>query len=176
MTVDPATAKHRAVHAGQSYFFCSGSCKQKFEAQPEKFLGGHREAMGSAAVSAEDVPAGTKWICPMDPEVESDGPGACPICGMALEPETVSLDDGPNPEYVDMKRRFWIAVPLAAATLVLAMGEMIPGDPLGQFLSPQSRLWLQLLFATPVVRLGRLGRSSSAPWPRSRTAASTCSP
>ncbi|MDQ1349218.1 MAG: P-type Cu+ transporter [Acidobacteriota bacterium] len=150
MTVDPATAKHRAEHAGQSYFFCSGSCKQKFEAQPEKFLGGHREAMGSAAVSAEDVPAGTKWICPMDPEVESDGPGACPICGMALEPEAVSLDDGPNPEYVDMKRRFWIAVPLAAATLVLAMGEMIPGDPLGRWLSPQLRLWLQLLFATPV--------------------------
>ncbi len=187
MTVDPATAKHRAEHAGQSYFFCSGSCKQKFEAHPEKFLGGHREAMGSAAVPAEAVPAGTKWICPMDPEVESDGPaacpkcgmalepampsvaatrtewtcpmhpeivrdapGSCPICGMALEPRTVTVEEAPNPEYVDMKRRFWIAVPLAAATLVLAMGEMIPGDPLGRFLSPQLRLWLQLLFATPV--------------------------
>jgi Cu+-exporting ATPase len=188
MTVDPATAKHRAEHSGQSYFFCSGSCKQKFEADPEKFLGGHREAMGgTATVPPEAVPAGTKWICPMDPEVESDGPaacpkcgmalepampavaatrtewtcpmhpeivrdvpGSCPICGMALEPRTVTVEDAPNPEYVDMKRRFWIAVPLAAATLILAMGEMIPGDPLGRWLSPQLRLWLQLLFATPV--------------------------
>ncbi len=187
MTVDPATAKHRAEHAGQSYFFCSGSCRQKFEAHPEKFLGGHREAMGSAAAPAGEIPAGTKWICPMDPEVESDGPaacpkcgmalepampsvaatrtewtcpmhpeivrdapGSCPSCGMALEPRTVTVEDAPNPEYVDMKRRFWVAVPLAAATLVLAMGEMIPGDPLGEFLSPQVRLWLQLLFATPV--------------------------
>ena len=134
------------------------------------------------------VPAGTKWICPMDPEVESDRPGACPkcgmalepemsavaatktewtcpmhpeivrdapgscpICGMALEPRTVTVEEGPNPEYLDMKRRFWISVPLAAATLVLAMGEMIPGDPLGRLLSPQLRLWLQLAFATPVV-------------------------
>ncbi len=149
MTVDPATAKHRAEHAGQSYFFCSGSCKTKFEAQPEKFLGGHREAMGEP-VAAADVPAGTKWICPMDPEVESDGPGACPVCGMALEPELVTLEEGPNPEYVDMKRRFWISLPLAAATLVLAMGEMIPGDPLGHLFSPQLRLWLQLALATPV--------------------------
>ena len=84
-------------------------------------------------VAAADVPAGTKWICPMDPEVESDKPGACPVCGMALEPELVTVEEGPNPEYVDMKRRFWVAVPLAAATLVLAMGEMIPGDPLGRF-------------------------------------------
>ena len=93
MTVDPATAKHRAEHAGQSYFFCSGSCKAKFEAQPEKFLGGHREAMGDP-VAAADVPAGTKWICPMDPEVESDKPGACPVCGMALEPELVTVEEG----------------------------------------------------------------------------------
>ncbi len=151
MTVDPATAKHRTEHGGQSYFFCSAGCRTKFEANPEKFLGGHREAMGGpATVSVADVPPGTKWICPMDPEVESDKPGACPICGMALEPEAVSLDDGPNPEYVDMKRRFWISVPLAAVTLGLAMGEMVPGDPLGRWLSPQLRLWLQLAFATPV--------------------------
>ena len=190
MTVDPATAKHRSEHAGQSYFFCSGSCKTKFDANPEKFLGGHREAMGDP-VAAADVPAGTKWICPMDPEVESDGPaacpkcgmalepampslaatrtewtcpmhpeivrdapGSCPICGMALEPRTVTVEDAANPEYVDMKRRFWISLPLAAATLVLAMGEMIPGDPLGRVLSPQLRLWLQLVLATPVVLWG----------------------
>jgi P-type Cu+ transporter len=149
MTVDPGTAKHRAEHAGRSYFFCSGSCRAKFETDPEKFLGGHRESMESSVVPA-DLPAGTRWICPMDPGVESDRPGACPICGMALEPERVSLLDGPNPEYVDMRRRFWISLPLALATLGLAMGEMIPGDPLGGWLSLQLRLWLQFLFATPV--------------------------
>jgi len=149
MTVDPGTAKNRAEHGGHSYFFCSGSCKTKFEANPEKFLAGHREAMGSSVAPA-DVPAGTKWICPMDPEVESERPGACPVCGMALEPELVTLEEGPNPEYLDMKRRFWISLPLAAVTLVLAMGEMIPGDPLGRWFSPQLRLWLQLLMATPV--------------------------
>ncbi len=192
MTVDPATAKHRAEHAGQSYFFCSAGCKAKFEAQPAKFLGGHREAMGSAATAPPpEVPAGTKWICPMDPEVESgkpgacpkcgmalepampavaatktewtcpmhpeivrDAPGSCPICGMALEPRTVTVGEGTNPEYVDMKRRFWISVPLAAATLLLAMGEMLPGDPLARWSSPQLRLWLQLAFATPVVLWG----------------------
>ena len=153
MTVDPATAKHRTEHGGQSYFFCSPSCKTKFEANPGKFLGGHREAMGDP-VAAGDVPVSTKWICPMDPEVESDRPGACPICGMALEPELVTLAEGPNPEYVDMKRRFWASLPFAAATLVLAMGEMLPGDPLGRLLSPPVRLWLQLALATPVVVWG----------------------
>jgi Cu+-exporting ATPase len=194
MTVDPATAKHRSEHAGKPYFFCSAGCKAKFEADPAKYLAGHREAMGthSAAVRRGGGPrpegaASSKWICPMDPEVESDGPGACPkcgmaleravpavaatktewtcpmhpeivrdapgscpICGMALEPRTVTVDEGPNPEYVDMKRRFWISVPLAAATLLLAMSEMLPGDPLGRLLSPAARLWLQLAFATPV--------------------------
>jgi len=189
MTVDPATAKHRAEHDGQSYFFCSAGCRAKFAANPGKYLAGTREPMSQAGVGmAQPVPPGTKWICPMDPEVESakpgacpkcgmalepevpavaatktewtcpmhpeivrDAPGSCPICGMALEPRTVAVDEGPNPEYVDMKRRFWISVPLAAATLLLAMGEMIPGDPLGRLLSPQLRLWLQLVFATPVV-------------------------
>jgi Cu+-exporting ATPase len=138
-------------------------------------------------MAASAVPAGTKWICLMDPEVESDAPGACPkcgmalepaaptapatktewtcpmhpeivrdepgscpICGMALEPRTVEVEAGPNPEYLDMRRRFWIATPLALATLALAMGEMIPGDPLGRWLSSSTRTWLQLLLATPV--------------------------
>ncbi len=154
MTVDPATAKHRTEHGGQAFYFCSAGCRHKFEAQPAKFLAGHREAMGGSPGLAAGAPPGSKWICPMDPEVESDRPGACPVCGMALEPEVVTVEEGPNPEYVDMKRRFWVAVPLAAATLVLAMGEMIPGDPLGGWFSPQMRLWLQLVFASPVVLWG----------------------
>jgi Cu+-exporting ATPase len=152
MTVDPATAKHRTEHAGESYFFCSGSCRTKFEANPAKFLAGHRETMD--AVSAADVPPGTKWICPMDPEVESDGPGACRVCGMALEPEIVTLEEGPNPEYVDMKRRFWVSLPFAAATLVLAMGEMLPGNPIGRLLQPRLALWLQVALSSPVVLWG----------------------
>jgi Cu+-exporting ATPase len=163
MTVDPATAKHRSEHEGESHFFCSAGCKAKFEAHPRKYLAGYREAMGSPPVPGQaahaahatdpEAPAGTKWICPMDPEVVSDRPGACPICGMALEPELSAasvLPEGPNPEYVDMRRRLWFAAPLAGATLVLAMGEMLPGQPLGRWLSPATLLWLQFLLATPV--------------------------
>jgi len=181
MTVDVASSTIRSEHGGETIHFCSEHCKKKFDADPEAYLGGKPKPAPAAA------PPGAQWICPMDPEVESDGPGACPkcgmalepampaapqtktewtcpmhpeivrdepgacpICGMALEPRTVEVEEGPNPEYVDMKRRFWISVPLAAATLVLAMGEMVPGDPLGRLLSPQLRVWLQLAFATPV--------------------------
>ncbi len=92
----------------------------------------------------------TEWTCPMHPQVVRDRPGSCPICGMALEPRTVTAEEGPNPEYLDMLRRFRISVPLALATLALAMGEMIPGDPIGRLLSPRVQVLLQLLFATPV--------------------------
>jgi Cu+-exporting ATPase len=185
MTVDPATSKHRSEHGGRTFHFCSAGCKAKFEAAPERFLAGHREAMDLPALAA-GAP-GTKWICPMDPEVESDrpgacpkcgmalepaapslgatrtewtcpmhpeivrdGPGSCPLCGMALEPRTVAVEAGPNPEYLDMKLRLAISAPLAAGTLALAMGEMLPGDPLAALLSPAARTWLQLALATPV--------------------------
>jgi Cu+-exporting ATPase len=92
----------------------------------------------------------TEWTCPMHPEVVLDQPGSCPICGMALEPRTVEVEEGPNPELVDMSRRLWIAAPLALGTLVLAMGEMIPGNPLAELVSPGTGLWLQLALATPV--------------------------
>ncbi len=96
------------------------------------------------------APPATEWTCPMHPEVIRDAPGQCPICGMALEPRSGVVEPGPNPEYVDMRRRFWVSVPLALATLVLAMGEMIPGDPLGQWLSVRTRVFLQMALATPV--------------------------
>ena len=158
MTVDPATAKHRTEHAGKSYFFCSAGCKARFETDPANYLAGHREAMGSHSASAMPVgsalplsTSSSKWICPMDPEVESDRPGACPICGMALEPRTVTLEEGPNPEYVEMKRRFWISVPLALGTLLLAMGDaLLPGEPMGSLLAPRWRMLLELTLATPV--------------------------
>jgi len=92
----------------------------------------------------------TEWTCPMHPEVVRDAPGSCPICGMALEPRTVEVEEGQSPEYVDMKRRLWVSTPLALGTLALAMGEMLPGDPLGALLSVEARTWLQLALATPV--------------------------
>ena len=125
------------------------SCHHHGDHQPHGSHTGTRPA-----IAPVDVPAGAQWTCPMHPEVVTDGPGSCPICGMALEPMVVELGAGPNPEYLEMRRRFWISVPLAALTLVLAMGEMIPGDPLGQLLSADLRLWLQLVFATPVATWG----------------------
>ncbi len=115
MTVDPATAKHRFAYKGQDYFFCSGRCRERFEAEPEKFL------QPKSAMPAEDVPEGTIYTCPMHPEVRQVGPGSCPICGMALEPETISLDDKPDPELIDMTRRFWIALALTLPVFVIDM-------------------------------------------------------
>jgi len=96
MTVDPATTPHRHVHRGESYFFCSGGCRTKFAADPEKYLD------PSAREPSAPMPAGTIFTCPMHPEVRQEGPGSCPICGMALEPETPTADTGPNPELTDM--------------------------------------------------------------------------
>ena len=104
MTVDPATTPHRHVHRGETYFFCSGGCRTKFAADPGKYLD------PAAREPAAPMPAGTIFTCPMHPEVRQEGPGSCPICGMALEPEMPTADAGPNPELVDMTRRFWIGL------------------------------------------------------------------
>jgi P-type Cu+ transporter len=161
MSVDPATAKHRATHEGRPFFFCSAGCKAKFEAEPERYLAsGVPSAPGSCchaaagpAIDPASVPRGTPWTCPMHPEVAQDGPGSCPICGMALEPMAPSLDDGPNPELVDFSRRLWLTAPLALATLVVAMGEMLwPRAFAG--LAPRTSAFLQLALATPVALWG----------------------
>ena len=106
MSVDPATAEHRFEHDGQTYFFCCGGCRTKFAADPARYL-------GPKPAAEKPVPAGTIFTCPMDPEIRQEGPGICPICGMALEPETPSLETGPNAELVDMKRRLWFSLALA---------------------------------------------------------------
>ncbi|MDO9382563.1 MAG: heavy metal translocating P-type ATPase [Hyphomicrobiaceae bacterium] len=140
MDVDPHSAKHTAMHEGRPYYFCCGGCRTKFLANPARYLNPGQ---------AEPVPAGATYTCPMHPEVRQEGPGACPICGMALEPEMVSADSGPNPELADMTRRLWIAAALAAPVVLLEMGGHLAG--LHHFLSPQLSNWLQLAFATPVV-------------------------
>ena len=121
MKVDPATAKHRAEHAGKTFYFCSGRCREKFAAEPARYLA------PAPATPAAAPPPGTIYTCPMHPEIRQVGPGACPICGMALEPEVASLDSGPNVELVDMTRRFWIALALSVPVLVLEMGGHLTG-------------------------------------------------
>ena len=140
MTVDPETAKHRADHRGRSYYFCSAGCRAKFLADPPKYLGAREPA---------PVVDGAIYTCPMHPQVRQIGPGHCPICGMALEPETAGPDAGRNPELVDMTRRFWIGLVLTLPVLALEMGGHLAGlhPPLGQTLSN----WIEFLLATPVV-------------------------
>jgi Cu+-exporting ATPase len=140
MTVDPHTAKHRADYHGHTYYFCSTGCRTKFVADPQKFLG---------ARAPEPVVEGAIYTCPMHPEIRQAGPGACPICGMALEPEMPSADSGPNPELADMTRRFWIGLVLTLPVLALEMGGHLTDLHmlLGKILSN----WLQFALATPVV-------------------------
>ena len=108
MTVDPATAKHRFDHHGTTYYFCSAGCRTKFAADPQDLSRQRREPKAEA-------PEGAIYTCPMHPQIRQVGPGSCPICGMALEPEVASLDTPPNPELADMTRRFWIGLVLVAA-------------------------------------------------------------
>jgi P-type Cu+ transporter len=140
MKVNPATAKHRFSYKGEEYLFCSGRCRERFEADPEKYLKPREEE--------PPAPAGTIYTCPMHPEVRQVGPGTCPICGMALEPEQVSLDDGPDPELIDMTRRFWIGLALTLPVFVLEMGSHLGL----MHLVPQGwSNWISFVLATPVV-------------------------
>ena len=141
MMVDPHATAHRAEHAGHPYYFCSAGCRSKFIASPQTYLG--------KKPPAPVAPAGTIYTCPMHPEIRQDGPGSCPICGMALEPELPDANAGPNPELVDFTRRFRIGLALTIPVLILEMGGHLFG--LHRFISPQTSNWLQLLFATPVV-------------------------
>ncbi|HXD43793.1 MAG TPA: heavy metal translocating P-type ATPase [Pseudolabrys sp.] len=140
MTVDPHTAKYRADHEGHPYYFCSGGCRTKFAANPEKYLG---------AREPEPVAEGAIYTCPMHPEIRQDGPGSCPICGMALEPEMPSAGTGPNPELADFTRRFWIGLALTLPVFVLEMGAHIAGAH--NWVDPALSNYIQFAFATPVV-------------------------
>src|SRR5690348_7901561 len=114
MTVDPSTAKYSQAHAGQTYYFCSAGCREKFIADPGRWLA--MRTAQPATPSAADV----EYTCPMHPQIVQIGPGSCPICGMALEPRIISATDGENPELREMTRRFWLAVALTAPVLLLA--------------------------------------------------------
>ncbi|MDX2201224.1 MAG: heavy metal translocating P-type ATPase [Hyphomicrobiaceae bacterium] len=142
MWVDPETARHSHVHEGTSYYFCNPRCREKFIADPRRYL-------DPAPAPAAQAPEGTIYTCPMHPEVRQEGPGSCPICGMALEPEVMTAAPQPNPELADMTRRFWIGLLLAAPVLVLEMGGHVVD--MHRLISAQAANWAQLVLATPVV-------------------------
>ena len=144
MTVHPATARHKVEHGRQTFYFCSDRCRTKFAENPARYVHGNVQQEARA-----DVPEGTIYTCPMHPQIRQVGPGNCPICGMALEPELASADTGPNPELIDMTRRFWVGLALSVPVVMLEMGAHLVGAHgwIGQALSN----WIQLVLATPVV-------------------------
>ena len=143
MAVDPSRSRHRHEHQGQVYHFCCGGCLGKFAADPERYL----------AEAAPQPPArpGAVYTCPMHPEVSQIGPGACPICGMALEPEDATAEVGPNLELADMTRRLLVALALAVPVVLLENGMHLLGHGFNAVVPPVVNVWLQLLLATPVV-------------------------
>jgi Cu+-exporting ATPase len=147
MKVNPATAKHRFTYRDTGYLFCSGGCRTKFEADPETYLA-RSKADPATKVASPKADPDAVYTCPMHPEIRQVGPGSCPICGMALEPETATLDDRPDSELVDMTRRFWIALALTLPIVVLDMGQHLTGR---HWFEPQVSNLMQLVLATPVV-------------------------
>jgi Cu+-exporting ATPase len=140
ITVDPHAGKPRADYQGHTYYFCCAGCRTKFVADPQKYLG---------AREPEPVVEGAIYTCPMHPQIRQVGPGACPICGMALEPEIATAEAGPNPDLADMTRRFWIGLVLALPVMALEMGEHFAGPH--NWVDPTLSNYVQFAFATPVV-------------------------
>lgn len=140
MQVDPDQTAHHAEHDGVTHYFCSARCLARFVVDPPKYLARRPDDAPAQA------PAGTMYVCPMHPQVRQDGPGICPICGMALEPEMPGLDDEDHPELRDFSRRFWWTLPATLVVLVLAMfGHRFPRLPV------DTRTWIELVLTMPVV-------------------------
>ena len=142
MQFPPERAAGKTDYRGQTYYFCNLLCLERFLLDPAKYLGPSKQQ------APQRMPAAVAYVCPMDAEVRRHSPGSCPKCGMALEPETVGLDEDNNPELSSMTRRFWISLILTLPVFLIAMAGMA-GDPLHK-----SGIWIQLLLATPVVLWG----------------------
>ena len=147
MSVDPALAAHRVDYDDRSYFFCSARCRERFSAEPARYL---TPAAAAPLTAAEDA----RWTCPMHPQIVRAGPGSCPICGMALELMVPAAGDATNPELRGMTRRFWVGVALSLPLLVMGMAGHVAKPALDTLIAPQSAVWLQLILATPVVLWG----------------------
>ena len=154
MKVDTRTAEHRYDSADQHYYFCSARCLDRFMTDPDAYLN-RRDAdpaIGQSAMGASvETAAATIWTCPMHPEIRRGRPGQCPICGMALEPLEPTLDGSPNPELIDMGRRFWVSAALSLPLVILTFGaELFGWEPIPM----RTSMWVQLALATPVVLWG----------------------
>lgn len=157
MLVIPESAAGQYEYQGKTYYFCAIGCREKFAADPGRFLTGESPSHGYHSDDSHNEQRSTnndqqEYTCPMDPEIVQIGPGICPKCGMALEPMVISLDDTPDPEFIDMKRRFWISAILTLPVFLLAMGEMFPA--FHSVISPRISIWIQFVLATPVVLWG----------------------
>jgi Cu+-exporting ATPase len=151
MDVDPNRAAGKHEHGGQTYYFCSTHCLNRFAASPEAFLA---RAPGRTPGPPPAAKQPRAYTCPMHPEIVRDRPGPCPLCGMALEPMDGAAAEEEDTELADMSRRFWVSLVLSAPVLLLAMSDMIPGRPVQQ--APALARWMQLALATPVVLWGGL--------------------
>jgi Cu+-exporting ATPase len=143
MSVDVETAKHVSEHAGETFYFCSAKCREKFDTRPEIFL---NPALKASPPEREDV----IYTCPMHPEIEQIGPGSCPICGMALEPKGIPMTEGPSEEYIDFRRRFVLGAVLTVPLAVIAMGRHFAPHAFAIISAPMLD-WIELILATPVV-------------------------
>lgn len=154
MEVDTRTVAHRLQLGEATYYFCSERCLGRFKANPDHYLNPPDQdpAVQEPALGALPEPAqGTIWTCPMHPQIRRNGPGQCPICGMALEPLEPTLDEGPNPELIDMSRRFWVSAAFSLPLLLLAMGMELFG---WNVMPMRTAVWVQLVLASPVVLWG----------------------
>ncbi len=150
MDVDPTTSKWKLEHEGETFHFCNPKCKDKFSANPHAYL--HKQKTENSMLTA--VSDDRIYTCPMHPEVRQKGPGSCPKCGMALEPEEVSLEEVENPELVDFTKRLWVSAILSIPLALLAMSDLIPGQPIQHAVPAQILAWIQFVLATPVVLWG----------------------
>src|SRR5690606_28949153 len=149
------TSPHKASHEGETFYFCSAGCRTKFEANPQQYLtkqptarghGAHGTASDQPAAAISELPEGTTYTCPMHPEVRPVGPGTCPKCGMALEPEMPTAAEEDNPELRDFRRRFWWTLPLTVIVTVLGMfGHRFGWMDIG------TQTWVELLLSAPIV-------------------------
>jgi Cu+-exporting ATPase len=144
MTVDPSTARNKIGQDGKTFYFCSERCRTKFAEDPAKYAHGKTKPATNAG-----VPEGTIYTCPMHPQIRQVGPGNCPICGMALEPELAPAETGPNPELIDMTRRFWVGLALSVPVVALEMGAHLVGAH--GWIEQSLSNWIQFALATPVV-------------------------
>jgi P-type Cu+ transporter len=160
MTVDLSAGKPTFDYGGVTFHFCSKGCRDKFAADPERYLkksvppkhqDEHAARAAETAPPTKPAAKGALYTCPMHPQIVRDGPGSCPICGMALEPMVATAADGPNPELIDMTRRFWIAVPPALFFLAVDMGNHLFGIDILPFLSAAAQQYLQFALAIPAV-------------------------